>query len=241
MSGTEAKVWAIIPAAGAGSRMHSERPKQYLEIDGEYVLSHTLRRLLTYPRIDGVMVVISPEDEYWHTWQPDFPKLLGITAGGAERAHSVLNGLHALRSHERPRDGDWVLVHDAARPCLRHQDIDRLLREVTDPQAGGILASPVSDTIKQADPQRRIAATVPREHLWRAQTPQMFGLKALAEALENALMRGLAVTDEASAIEYTGGRPQLVPGHSDNIKITVPGDLDLAAFILRRQQQESKP
>ena len=239
MNGGQAKIWAIIPAAGAGSRMHSERPKQYLKIGGEYVLSHTLRRLLTHPRIDGVMVVISPGDAYWHAWQPDFPKLMGITAGGAERAHSVLNGLHALRSHEQPQDSDWVLVHDAARPCLRHEDIDRLLDEVDDLQAGGILALPVSDTIKQADDRHRITATVPREDLWRAQTPQMFGLKALTHALENALLAEVAVTDEASAIEYAGGRPKLVRGHSDNIKITLPGDLDLAAFIMRQQTENS--
>ncbi len=231
------KVWAVIPAAGAGSRMQADRPKQYLEIGGEYVLSHTLRRLISHPRIDGVMVVISPQDAWWHDWQPDLPKLLGIAAGGDERANSVLNGLHALRAHGA--GDDWVMVHDAARPCVRHEDITRLLDEVTDLRSGGILALPISDTVKQSA-DGRIAATVPRERLWRAQTPQLFGLGALTDALEKALIDDYVVTDEASAMEHAGFAPKLVAGHSDNIKITVPGDLALAAFIMRQQERDQR-
>lgn len=228
------RYWAIVPAAGAGRRMGSAIPKQYLPLAGQSVIAHTLDTLLHHPRLTGVVVAISAGDEWW----PEVAagrvtdKPLLVVTGGAERGHSVLNGLEALREQAHPED--WVLVHDAVRPCLNVADLDRLLTELADDPVGGLLAVPVQDTLKQADATGRVAATVDRSSLWRALTPQMFRLGLLHDALQEALARGLRVTDEATAMEAAGFAPRLVEGRADNLKITRPEDLALAEFYLTR-------
>jgi len=228
------RYWAIVPAAGAGRRMGSVIPKQYLPLASQPVIAHTLDTLLRYPRLAGVVVAISAGDEWW----PEIAagrvtdKPLLVVTGGAERSHSVLNSLDALS--ERTHPDDWVLVHDAARPCLRVADLDRLLTELADDPVGGLLAVPVSDTLKQADATGRVAATVDRSQFWRALTPQMFRLGPLRNALRETLARGQLVTDEAAAMEAAGFAPRLVEGRADNLKITRPEDLALAEFYLTR-------
>jgi len=228
------RYWAVVPAAGAGRRMGSAIPKQYLPLAGQPVIAHTLDTLLRYPPLAGVVVAISAGDEWWREVAAvrvaDKPLL--VVTGGAERGHSVLNGLEAL--WERAHPDDWVLVHDAARPCLSVADLDRLFIELADDAMGGLLAVPVHDTLKQADATGRVAATVNRSQLWRALTPQMFRLGMLRDALRDALARGLTVTDEAAAMEAAGFAPRLVEGRADNLKITRPEDLALAEFYFTR-------
>ncbi len=236
---TDANYWALVPAAGIGRRMGADRPKQYLSLLGRTVIEHTLACLCTYPRIQGVVVCVSTHDVYWAEASSTFEKLVDTATGGAERAHSVLNGLRTLSGHAHKQD--WVLVHDAVRPCLRHADIDALIAGVGERNAGGILGTPITETVKRADPEGRILETVPREGLWRALTPQMFRISALTAALERALEDGVPVTDEASAMEHSGGRPVVVPGHNDNIKVTVSDDLALAELYLKRQQAAVNP
>ena len=215
--------------------MRADRPKQYLHLLGHTILERSLERLGSHARIRGVLVGIADDDVYWPTLSGPFPKLLGTYAGGAERAVTVLNGLKALADHAAA--DDWVLVHDAARPCLRHADIDALLEMIAGHADGGLLALPVSDTVKRADHNGCSVETVPRGGLWRALTPQAFRYAALTSALEQALAEGVEITDEASAMEYVGARPRLVHGHADNIKITVPEDLALAEMFLRTQER----
>ncbi len=226
--------WALIPAAGVGKRMGSSIPKQYLPLAGRPVIAHALATLLDHPRIAGAVVAIGAEDEWWPTVAAELTaiKPLWVITGGAERCHSVTNGLEALR--ERVDPADWVLVHDAARPCLRCEDLDRLLAKLAGDPVGGLLAVPVRDTLKQVDAAGRVAATVDRSRLWHALTPQMFRLGMLREALGAALRRGLLVTDEAAAMEAAGFAPRLVEGRADNLKITQPEDLALAEFYLTR-------
>lgn len=226
------RYWAVVPAAGAGRRMGAAIPKQYLPLAGQPVIAHTLDVLLRYPRLAGVVVAISAGDEWWPgvvAQRMDDPPLLVVT-GGAERGHSVLNGLDAL--WERAHPEDWVLVHDAARPCLRVDDLERLLTELSGDPVGGLLAVPVRDTLKQADDRGRVATTVDRSRFWHALTPQIFRLGLLRDALREALARGLMVTDEAAAMEAAGFAPRLVEGRADNLKITRPEDLALAEFYL---------
>lgn len=213
--------------------MGSVLPKQYLSLAGRPVVSHAVTALLDHPAIDGLVVAISADDEWWPTVPIDRTKPLLVATGGAERCHSVLNGLLALR--ERLKPDDWVLVHDAARPCLAREDLERLLTELADDPVGGLLAVPVRDTLKQADRADRVAATVDRSRLWHALTPQMFRLGLLHEALDAALARGLLVTDEAAAMEAAGFAPRLIEGRADNLKITRPEDLALAEFYLARR------
>lgn len=228
----------MVPAAGGGLRLGADRPKQYVALRGRPILLHTLDRLASYPRLRGILVGIGADDAYWPTLNVSTPKLLGTYVGGEQRAQTVLNGLEALARHAGPND--WVLVHDAARPCLRHADIDRLLAAVAGHADGGLLALPLSDTLKRADLTGSVSETVTRTGLWRALTPQAFPIAALRDALDAALRAGIEITDEASAMEYTGARPRLVPGHADNIKITLPGDLALAELYLREQENESQ-
>jgi 2-C-methyl-D-erythritol 4-phosphate cytidylyltransferase len=223
--------WAVVPAAGVGARMAADRPKQYLPLAGRSVIEHSLDRLLDHPRISAGVVAISAADGYWPQLRYRHQKPLWVAAGGAERCDSVLSALQVLSEHAAP--DDWVLVHDAARPCLRSTDVDRLITACSDHTVGGILAVPVRDTIKQAGADNLIAATVDRSRLWHAQTPQMFRLEDLRKALEQALAAGALITDEASALEWVGGQPLLVEGHADNIKITRPEDLAVAEFYLR--------
>ncbi|HEY5602000.1 MAG TPA: 2-C-methyl-D-erythritol 4-phosphate cytidylyltransferase [Gammaproteobacteria bacterium] len=222
--------WAVVPAAGSGSRMATDVPKQYLHIHGRTILEHTIERLLSHPRIDGAVVAIAADDGRWDKLQFQTHKPIIKTLGGKERCHSVKNALYELT--RRGADRDWVLVHDAARPCLRHEDLDRLFKQLSDHMVGGLLAFPVKDTMKRGDEKQRVIETVDRDRLWHALTPQMFRLHLLRDALNNAINDGFLVTDEASAVEHAGYQPKLVEGHADNIKITTPEDLALAAFYL---------
>ncbi|TWI55506.1 2-C-methyl-D-erythritol 4-phosphate cytidylyltransferase [Pseudomonas duriflava] len=216
--------WAVIPAAGIGSRMRADRPKQYLELAGRTVIEHTLDTLLRHPGLLKLTVSLAEND----TWWPDLPfadhSQVIRASGGKERADSVLNGLIALAEAGAQAD-DWVLVHDAARPNLSREDIDRLLGELASDDVGGLLAVPVKDTLKRVDPYGRIEVTIDRSVVWQAYTPQMFKLGALRLALGEALAAGAMITDEASAMEWAGYRPRVVEGRSDNIKITRPEDL----------------
>jgi 2-C-methyl-D-erythritol 4-phosphate cytidylyltransferase len=232
-------IWAVVPAAGAGSRMQAAVPKQYLPLSGRPILLRTLERLCSYPGLTGLVVGVAQDDGHWpglHNECKQLPRYLGQFTGGVMRADTVLNGLHALP--DSARDDDWVLVHDAVRPCVRHSDIDKLVAVVSRHRDGGLLALPMADTVKRADHDGMILETVPRENLWRALTPQMFRLGRLRLALERASTQSLEVTDEASAIERLGDRPQAVTGHPDNIKITLPADLELAELYFARQKQE---
>ncbi|MCG5536044.1 2-C-methyl-D-erythritol 4-phosphate cytidylyltransferase [Ectothiorhodospira mobilis] len=228
------RFWAVIPAAGVGSRMQADRPKQYLPLAGETVIQHTLGVFLRHPAVAGVAVAISAGDPYFHRLGITAHKPLRVVDGGAERCHSVLNALRGLAELAHPQD--WVLVHDAARPCLSDRDLETLMQTLRDDPVGGILATPVRDTKKRATPDGRIAATVDRSQLWRAFTPQMFRLDPLRQALERALAEGFLVTDEASAMEHAGLAPRLVEGSAENIKITRPEDLPLAEFYLARRR-----
>ncbi|EGV29146.1 2-C-methyl-D-erythritol 4-phosphate cytidylyltransferase [Thiorhodococcus drewsii AZ1] len=226
-------LWAVLPAAGVGRRMGSAVPKQYLDLAGRAVIDHTLDLFVADERIRGVVVALGLEDAYWgDTCYADHPKVMRAP-GGAERCHSVLNALAALDG--RADDADWVLVHDAARPCLRVADLDRLIDALIDDPVGGLLGIQVRDTMKRAGDGGRIASTVDRSSLWHAYTPQMFRLGLLRHALRDALEANDLVTDDASAIERLGQAPRLIEGHADNIKITRAEDLPLARFYLQQQ------
>lgn len=226
-------LWIVIPAAGVGRRMGADVPKQYLALQGKPILVHAIERLAALPGVQGVMVAISETDEYWPALDLSLPVPLWTCAGGVERCHSVLNALTDLGLHAA--DEDWVLVHDAARPCVRHDDLEKLLATLEADEVGGLLAMPVRDTMKRAEPDGRVVTTEPREGLWHALTPQMFRLGLLRHALEEAIEAEELVTDESAAMERAGYRPRLVEGHGDNIKITRPEDLALAEFFLQRQ------
>src|SRR5512144_1138811 len=215
---TEPRYWAVVPAAGVGKRMGSAIPKQYLPLAGLSVIVRTLDILLSHPRLSGVAVAISADDLWWISIRLDTDKPLLQVNGGEERCHSVLNALYALRARAAPED--WVLVHDAVRPCLRSTDLDVLMETLKDDPVGGLLAVPVRDTMKRADADNRVSATVDRTALWHALTPQMFRLNILLKALEQSLEQGLLVTDDAAAVEALGLAPRLVEGRADNIKIT---------------------
>lgn len=225
--------WAVVPAAGTGQRMGTGIPKQYLTLGGKPVIRHTLEALLASPAVCGIVVALAEGDTAWDKLAPSLGRPLLRSCGGVERSDSVLNALRDLSG--RTRADDWVLVHDAARPCLRREDLEALVRELDADPVGGLLALPVHDTMKQAGADRRVLRTLTRESLWRALTPQMFRIGSLMQALERAAAEGVAITDEAAAMEYAGHAPRLVEGHADNIKITRPHDLALAEFYLRQQ------
>lgn len=216
--------------------MATSVPKQYVHVAGRTILEHTLDLFRFHPAVHGVMVVLAPQDAYWArlTLVPA-PSMLRVTLGGAERAVSVLNGLNALA--EWAREGDWALVHDAARPCVRAQDITRLIEVGTASPQGGLLAAPVADTLKRASADGRIVATVDRRELWRALTPQLFPFEALRNALSAAVADGVPVTDEAAAMERLGFTPVLVPGSTDNLKVTCEEDLVLVEAILKGKRR----
>ncbi len=237
-SETATKIWLIIPAAGVGSRMQADRPKQYLPLNGRPIIEHTLERLArALPQAECV-ICLSPDDPYWPTVQRPEGMTLHEAPGGKERADSVLNGLKMIAS--QASENDWVLVHDVARPCVRASDIADLVTGLKDSDIGGILALPVADTMKLSHPDGSISETVDRTALWHALTPQMFRFGRLYLALEDGLAAGATITDEASALEWLGFCPQLITGHRDNIKVTHPDDLAFAELFIRAQQEQSK-
>lgn len=223
-------LWALVPAAGAGRRMGAGIPKQYLPLAGKTVLQITLDKLHAVPGIEGMVVALAEDDVHFSTLK--YSGAVAQVIGGVERADSVYQGLLWLQA--QGRDDDWVLVHDAARPCVRVENIQRLIATATAENCGAILATPVADTLKKASAMH-IEHTVNREYLWAAHTPQMFRVGQLREALAHALSAQVPVTDEASAIEHAGGRVLLVADSRDNIKITQPEDLGLAEQILQQQ------
>ena len=218
----------VVPAAGVGSRMGASCPKQYLPLAGKFLIEHTLERLLGHPKVEQVIVAISASDTFFSTLAvASHPRVI-TTLGGAERADSVLNGLALVTS-------EWVMVHDAARPCITHPDLDLLIREAVTPD-GALLGSRVRDTMKRTDQHGLIQKTVDREQLWHALTPQFFPTSLLRSALVKGKEHGAVITDEASAMELAGFRPKMVEGRADNIKVTRPEDLALAALYLQQQE-----
>jgi len=231
------KAYALVPAAGSGSRIGAALPKQYLEIAGRPLLHHSLLALARHPRIEQVFVVLAQGDDQFgrHDWRELGARVKPLYCGGETRAASVFNGLLAARDFIAA--SDWVLVHDAARPCLGREELDRLFGELEADDTGGLLAVPVADTLKRAGRDSRVAGTEPRDNLWLAQTPQMFRYRLLIEALRTA--DPASATDEARAIEGLGLKPKLVLGDTRNIKVTFPEDLAVAELIIR--SREIKP
>ncbi len=235
-------IWAIVPAAGIGKRMQSTIPKQYLLLNERPVLEHTINLLLQNQHISGLVIALHSDDVYWPNINISSEKPAIQTAGGKERSDSVLNALNELFKQETFNiNEDWVMVHDAVRPCVRQQDIDKLVSEVDADTNGGLLALPVRDTMKRQNTGNSaidtVAETVERENLWHALTPQYFPAHSLKSALERAQQNGQTITDESSAMELAGFSPRLVQGHEDNIKITRPDDLSLASLYLQSQNK----
>ena len=230
------KFFALVPAAGSGARMGAALPKQYLALAGRPLLYHTLKQLCACAEIERVFVVLAAGDRFFaqQDWQPFADRLEPLYCGGAARAVSVFNGLLAVR--DLLAADDWMLVHDAVRPCLPADALQRLIDTLRNDAVGGLLALPVVDTLKRADAAGLVMQTESRESLWQAQTPQMFRYRALLEALR-AFDPALA-TDEASAIEHLGQRPRLVSGDTRNLKVTYPHDLELAALILNSMEKK---
>jgi 2-C-methyl-D-erythritol 4-phosphate cytidylyltransferase len=222
--------WLIVPAAGVGRRLGEQMPKQYLPIHGRTLLEWSLAPFRSDPRCSGTVVALAPSDPYWSTVE----KRLGnvkVAEGGAQRSHSVRNALAALQEQVDP--DDWVLVHDAARPCLPAADLNRLLERLESHPVGGLLAAPAADTLKATGDDLQVVRTVDRSGLWRALTPQMFRYGRLCEALDAAFAAGRLPTDESQAIEWLGDRPQIVAGSAANLKVTSPEDLLVASALLQ--------
>lgn len=225
--------WAVVPAAGSGSRFGGEVPKQYLDVAGKPLIRHTLEALLAHPSVSGAVVVLAAGDARWPGWHELAGKPLLTCIGGDTRAASVLAGIAALPAEVRA--DDFVLVHDAARPNLSVRDLDELLERGRADPVGAILAAPLRDTLKRAGDDGGIEKTEPRERLWRALTPQLFRRMQLARALQSAADAGIEVTDESMAMECKGLRPLLVEGSEDNFKITTAADIDRFAWLLSRR------
>ena len=223
------RIWAIMPAAGIGRRFRSTTPKQYLSLCGTPIILHSINRLLGVKKIEKLIVALHPEDKHWAKLNIDMPKVKTIN-GGKERHYSVLNAIEHLM--EFAEKDDWVLVHDAVRPCLSELDLEKLIFELENEKVGGLLASPIVNTLKRVDENMEISKTVDREQLWSALTPQMFRYGLLKQAFDEQKEAGIFSTDEAGAIEALGFSPKIVEGEKTNIKITQNADLDLAEFII---------
>lgn len=234
-SGREAApaCWAVVPAAGMGRRFGGEIPKQYQPLAGRTVIEWALAPLLDHPAIRGVVVALAEGDSFWPRLALSGNGRVGTVTGGDERSDSVANALDRIAADAAAEDR--VLVHDAARPCLPYADLDRLIREGAGDPDGAILAVPVADTLKRDDGRGRVAATLDRDRIWRALTPQLFPLCSLRDALRRPAESGAAVTDEAMAMERAGFRPRLVRGDPSNIKLTDQADLALAEQLLARR------
>lgn len=225
------RIWAVFPAAGVGRRMAADVPKQYLNLLGQPIVCWVLQSLLSHPAVYGGVIALADHDTIWDTIAHDYPKPLYRVTGGAERSDSVLAALEFLL--ERGSEDDWVMVHDAVRPCVAADDLDRLLAAGLSRPDGALLAVPVRDTLKRQDAGGRVRDTASRDGLWHAMTPQLFPLKLLHRALNTALERGTPVTDDSQAMETAGYQPLLVEGQSTNIKVTRPHDLALAEAVLK--------
>ncbi|MEH6568998.1 MAG: 2-C-methyl-D-erythritol 4-phosphate cytidylyltransferase [Halioglobus sp.] len=232
MTASPDRCWGVIPAAGIGERMAADLPKQYLPLHGSTVLAHSLSALLSCEGIESVVVAVHPDDRRHSNMACLRDSRVKLTHGGATRSESVLAALSALAEKASP--ADWVLVHDAARPCVSPAHIEALMTTVMANNVGGILAHAVVDTVKRASKNGQVTQTLDRDALWCAQTPQMFRLGLLKSAIEDAQAAGHTVTDEASAMEIAGHPVLLVAGSSSNLKITVPEDLALAEYYLGR-------
>lgn len=234
------RIWAVVPAAGSGNRFGGPVPKQYSKIHGTTVIEFTLRKLVACTRVTGLVVALSEHDQRWGQLDLSFEKPVRLAKGGATRAESVLNAINAV-SNEISAE-DWILVHDAARPCVRINDIDRLIDSVLLHECGGILATPVKDTIKRHQGEGgSIKATVDRSTLWSALTPQLFKASLLSEALRRGMAYPEKITDESSAMELLGYHPRIVEARSDNLKITRAEDLAIAECILEAEAREGNP
>lgn len=232
------RYWLVMPAAGAGSRFGDRMPKQYAPLHGRTVLEWALSPFVSDGRCAGVVVVIAPTDTWWPKISERIPPVT-VAQGGAERSESVRSGLQALNRKAQP--ADWVLVHDAARPCLTGAELDRLIERAGAHAVGGLLAVRATDTLKRAQPDHSVESTVDRNDLWRASTPQMFRFGRLCEALDRALEAKRFPTDEAQALEWLGDHPLLVEGSAANIKVTSPEDLGLAEALLASRERPSGP
>lgn len=231
------RYWVVIPAAGIGQRFGAKCPKQYVNLAGKPLIHHTLSVFLQNAAVESVVVVLHPNDQYWTMPSPsaDFKGKLITTHGGELRHDSVLQGLLALA--DRATADDWVLVHDAARPCLSQQALERLLIECSDDAVGGLLGLPATNTIKQVNQQGVVEKTLQRDSIWEAQTPQMFRYAVLLQALQDLNDEDrYRITDEASAIERQGLRPKMITGEARNIKITHACDLAVAEWVLRQEK-----
>ena len=225
------KIWALIPAAGIGKRMHSVVPKQYLKLSDKTVLEHSIEKLLSCDAITGLAVGIARNDAYWSKLNINHLRFLGSYSGGKERIHTVLNGLEYLADHVT--ENDWVLVHDAVRPCVELKDVEQLIDKGLKSESGAILANRVVDTVKRIKGKDKIQETVDRNYLALAATPQLFPITLLKTALTHALETNQLSTDESAAVEALGMSPIIVEGKRTNIKITTPEDLELARLIIR--------
>jgi 2-C-methyl-D-erythritol 4-phosphate cytidylyltransferase len=224
----------IVPAAGSGRRFASAVPKQYAELAGSTVIEHAMSPFVADADCVSIVVAVAADDAHWPVIAAKLGSRGMTVPGGEQRAHSVLNALRSLASHVR--SDDWVFVHDGARPCFTHSDLARLKQELADHAVGGLLAVPLADTLKRGSGQPvEVQDTLDRDGLWRAATPQVFRFGVLMPALDAALAAQRLPTDEAQAVEWAGQRPRLVAGRADNIKVTTPDDLRLAAAILALQ------
>jgi 2-C-methyl-D-erythritol 4-phosphate cytidylyltransferase len=230
-----ARYFLVLPAAGIGQRMAATKPKQYLSLLGKTVLQHTLEHLAARPCFSQVLLALAPGDSYWPEVAAQLSaellnKIIVVT-GGDQRCDSVLNSLRSLQSVATAED--WVLVHDVVRPCVHFSDVERLMAVLQTEPAGGLLASPLRETLKRSTNEQQVVTTVDRQQLWCAATPQMFRYQVLRDALEQMQQNGIVVTDEAQAVELCGHPVKLVQGRADNIKLTFPEDLRLAELLLR--------
>ncbi|NNC99577.1 MAG: 2-C-methyl-D-erythritol 4-phosphate cytidylyltransferase [Gammaproteobacteria bacterium] len=227
---SDAKFWAVVPAAGSGQRMQSKQPKQYLNVNGRTIIESSLRVLLNCEQITRVVVCTAPRDRIWPSLEVSgHAKIINVN-GGSTRARSVLNGLQSQSG--KSAESEWVLIHDAARPCLSSTLLNKLINELQDDPVGGLLATPVQDTLKLLNrDQRTVQETLDRSLVWQAQTPQMFRFGLLLAALENGLNTDQQITDEASAMELAGHHPRIVESDWRNLKVTQEEDLQLVEFL----------
>ena len=231
-------VWAVVPAAGSSRRMGGELPKQYLPLMGKTVLEHTLERLLGVDTITAIVIALPPHDNRFSSMPISQNNRILQVVGGLERSDSVLSAVNSLQ--KKAKLSDWVLVHDAARCCVRTDKINELVQILAEDEVGGLLGVPACDTLKQINSEQKILTTLDRQNVWQAQTPQLFRYGLLRQALEQAKHHNQTVTDEASAMELAGHEPLMVLGHHDNIKITHPEDLAIAGAIMQQQLTDLK-